>query len=423
MNIHRWIPYALVVALALAQACPLWAAEPLTLTEALQRALTGHPDLQGFDAERVAMRHQREMAGLGPSPEIGVHLEDALGSGEHRGLRRAQSTLSYARAVELGGQRDARLALVAARRDALGAGQIERQRRALLDVAQCFATAVAERERSILADEHVVLAQRSLAAVAARVTAARAPAAELSRARATLARATLEQEHARHLEQSARLALAVALGQPSPEFGELQAELYQLPALRALADLRGGLADNPAAQERLAKAAVHDAERRAALSAAGMQPTFSAGLRHYAEDGDVALVAGVSLPIGRSGRAESEARLAAAQLGISQAEHRAASLRAEQQLVDLYQEIVHAQDAMTLFDGELLPALAQALAEAQDAYASGRYGYLELADALKDYAAARAERLDTAARYHLLLAQLEYLAGDAVLASSSGSAP
>lgn len=364
-------------------------------------------------------------------PEVGVLLEDALGTGPRSGLSGAQTTLSYSQAIELGEQRNGRLALAGSQRAALDARQAQRRRDALVEVTQRFIEAAADRERVRLAEEQVELAQKTLEAARTRVRAARAPVAEESQARAALAQATLKREHAEHEEQSARVALAVTFGSADPDFGELQADLYALPPIRGLPELRHALANSPEAQARVAEAAVHDAERKAALALAGLRPTFTGGMRRYEEGNDFALVAGISMPFGAARRAQSESQISEARGRQSEAENRSAALRAEELLFDRYQELIHAREALRLMDAEVMPALDDSLKQTQYAYDRGRYGYLELSGVLNQRAAAQRERLDTAAHYHFLLAELERLTGEPLVQplvqpiseSRSGSTP
>lgn len=402
-------------AAALLLATPILAAEPLTLRDALRRAEASHPDLQGFGAERTGAAATRTLVGRSPTPEVSVLLEDAFGTGARSGLNGAQWTLSFSQALELGDQRSSRLGAADSRAAALTADQEVRRRDALAEVAQRFFEAAADRERLRLAEEKVDLARKSLTAADARVSSARAPIAERARAQAALSQAVLEREHAEHEEMSARVALAVSMGTPEPDFGELRAPLFELPPLRPLPELRQRLKQSPSARARLAEAAALDAERRAALSAAGLRPTFTGGARRYEDGSDVAAVVGFSLPLSAHRRARDEASILMARQEQNLAESQAALLRAEEELFERYQELGHAKEALRLLDTEVLPARQEALKQTQYAYDRGRYGYLELSLVLQELAEARRARLDTALRYHSLLAELERITGDRLI--------
>ena len=410
---YRVVWSAAVVSAALLFSIPSRAEDSLTLSEALRRAAKTHPDLQGFNAELDGAKASRILAGRAPTPEAGLLLEDALGTGDRKAVDGAQWTLSFTQALELGEQRVGRLGLADAQTAAINARQLQRRRDAMAEVTQRFIEAAVDRQRLTLAEAEVDLAQRTLDGAQARVSAARAPVAERSRAQAALAQAKLEREHAEHEELSARVSLAVSLGQREPDFGDLQANLFALPAVRPLAELRERLQQSPEAQARLAEASVFEAERRAALASAGLRPTLTGGVRRYgAGNDDVGFMVGFTVPLFAKRRASDEAGIAEARFEQSQAENRGALLRAEELLFERYQELNHAREAMRLLESEVLPAREEAFKQTQYAYDRGRYGYLELSQVLQERAAAQRDRLDTAARFHSLLAELERITGE-----------
>jgi cobalt-zinc-cadmium efflux system outer membrane protein len=414
-----WRAAAAIAAAALLAAPLASALDPLTLSQALQRAATSHPDLLGFDSERSGIEAQKALAGRSPTPELGLLLEDAFGDSPRSGLDSAQWTLSLSQALELEDQRTSRLSAAEARAAALASSQTQRRRDAMAEVTQRFIEAATDQQRLRLAEEQVELAKQALEAASARVSSARAPLAEQSRAQAALSQATLKREHAEHEAASARVALAVTMGSSEPDFGELQADLFILPAVVSLDDARKLLTTSPAAQARMAEAAVHQAEQRAALAAAGLRPTLTGGLRRYEQDDGMGMMLGFSLPLGAGRRARDEASIAAARFSQSEGENRAAHLRAEELLFDRYQELGHAREAMRLLDSEVLPALDEAHKQTRYAYDRGRYGYLELAQVLSELYVAQRERLDTAAHFHSLLADLERITGHSLIARTS----
>lgn len=394
------------------------AADPLTLPNALAIAQASHPALAGFPAERAAAEARRSRASRTPIVDLGVTLEDAAGTGAYSGLDRAQWTLSLSRALERNGQRSARIDAADAQLEALQSQQQRRRRDAYAEVVERFIEAAADAERLRLAQAELALAAEAARAAEQRVSAARAPLAESARARAALAMARLEREHAEHEEQSARLALAVSLGRSQPDFGELIADVYELPALVGLDSLREQLARSPAATARLAEVAAARAEIRAAESLSRARPSLSAGLRRFEAEDDYGIVLGFSVPLGTAARAEDSIREATAQVARLEAESSATQLAAGQLLFDRFQELTHWREAVRLFDTEVVPALDEALAQTRYAFERGRYGYPELGLALRELAAAKRERLDSAVRYHMLLVELEKLTGVSLINGS-----
>jgi outer membrane protein, heavy metal efflux system len=96
--------------LAVAQQGP----RALSLGEALTRSAKQNPELAVLDFEVDAQEGRVRQAGAHPAPEIGVLVENALGSGARTGFDSAETTLSLGYAIERGAR--------ARRRDVANAG-------------------------------------------------------------------------------------------------------------------------------------------------------------------------------------------------------------------------------------------------------------------------------------------------------------
>ena len=57
----------------------------------------------------------------------------------------------------------------------------------------------------------------------------------------------------------------------------------------------------------------------------------------------------------------------------------------------------------------VLPRMEEALKETQYAFERGRYGYLELVDAQREFLDAQADRIEAATQAQLLIAEIERL--------------
>ncbi len=102
-----------------AAAKPAAATERLTLDDAFSRVDQSHPDLRLVDARAGLLSAEREQAGQRPAWTVGAEIENALGTGETRGLNGAELALTLASVLERGGKLDARRALAQSRVDAL----------------------------------------------------------------------------------------------------------------------------------------------------------------------------------------------------------------------------------------------------------------------------------------------------------------
>ena len=66
----------------------------LTLAEAVERTFASNPELQSYQYKLEAQQGKIVQADLSPKPEVGLTIEDALGSGDFSGVDSAQTTLS-----------------------------------------------------------------------------------------------------------------------------------------------------------------------------------------------------------------------------------------------------------------------------------------------------------------------------------------
>ena len=106
-----WMRLAAIAAFALVPRVYAQApasAVPLSLDAAIARVAVDHPDLQLVDAQRPVREARRDAASLRPPLQFGVDVENLLGSGDNRGLKGLETTVSLSGVLERGGKLDAR---------------------------------------------------------------------------------------------------------------------------------------------------------------------------------------------------------------------------------------------------------------------------------------------------------------------------
>ena len=75
---------------------------PVGLQDAIVRSLQNNPDLMAFGYELQAQLGRIRLAGARPNPEVGVLVENALGTGNRSGVDAAETTLSLGFLIEHG---------------------------------------------------------------------------------------------------------------------------------------------------------------------------------------------------------------------------------------------------------------------------------------------------------------------------------
>lgn len=394
----------------------------LTLTDAIDKALAGNPELRAGSYRLAYARAGIDAARLRPPNEVALEFENFAGTGGLGGTDALETTLSFTHIVELGDKRDARIASAAAASDHEDIEQRARELDVLAEVTRRFLAAAKAAEQLRLARASERLASDSLAAIAKRVAAARSPLADESRARIARQRAALDVAQAQSLWRARRHALAAAWGAGQPGFDEVRADLFAFGDDGDFASLAASFERNPDFLRFASAARVQDAEIRLARSQARPDLALSLGLRRLEATGDTAWVAGFSLPLAAPRRADASLRMARARLAETDAERDAARVRIRATLFSLYEEMTAARSRALALRDDALPLARTALEQTQAGYDRGRFAFSELAAARQELLALESAAIDSAATYHETRTEIQRLTG-APLTPSEVSQP
>lgn len=389
--------------------------QPLSLREAVERTLSRSPDLAVFPMRVRAQDARTAAVGLAPAPQVGVEVENALGTGRARGFDAAEATFSLSQVIELGDQRQRRVDA------ARGVSAVLEQQRAIAqlevvaEVSRRFIHVASDQKQIELTELATKLAQATLTEVDRRVKAARSPEVELHRARIALARANVEQEHAEHELLTSRRKLEAMWGaRTSEDFGPVRADLFVLPQVRDYELLVETLARSANFLVYATEARQRDAEIRLAEAKARASITVSAGARWLAETDDAAFVAGVTVPLFGRRQAQPHIDEALALRQVLDAEGAGARVKAEASLFELVQELRHGITEAEVLRDEVMPQMEAALEATEYAWQRGRYGYLEWTEAQRERVAVQRALIEAAANAHLFQVEIERLTGAAV---------
>lgn len=385
---------------------------PLTLRAAIQAAVSGNPSLKTFEYRLRAQNARIDQAGLSPAPEVGLEVENVLGTGEASGFDTAEATLSISQVLELGGKRAARIEVGRLEADEL---RIERQAAQLdviAEVVRRFVHIAADQEQLALTRQATQLAKNTVDAVKRRVDAAKSPEVELHRANVEYIRAEVELRHAVHELQVSRRKLAAMWGNPEAEFGPLSVDLYQTPAVADFEQLIQRLARNPQFTRFTTQARLRDAQIRLAQTNRRSDVSLTAGARRFQDSGDAAFVAGISIPLFASRQAAPVIAEAQALRSQSDAERESAFVDARAQLYEFYQELRHSIYEVQALKRDAVPQMEEALEETQYAYDRGRYSFLELVDGQRAYLETQRAAIEAGLSVQTLIAEIERLTGE-----------
>lgn len=393
-------------------------AVPLTLDDAIARVAQYHPDLRLAEVQRPVWDARLDAAGLPPPLTLGVELENALGTGDSRGLDAAEATVTLAGVLERGGKLDARRAVAQANLDSL-APQRETARLDLMaEVARRYLAVTDARQQLRIAETDIEQRRRAVAAARLRLQAGASPESVLMTAQAMLAQAELDRDRAKQMDQSARAALSALWRQRDPGFDVVTGDPMQLPALQDFAVLADALQRTPELAVLAGERRIREAQVQLARTQARPDVSWQVGVRNSRDTRDTSLVAGISLPLGSVRRAGPEIRAAEAELALNSVERDARALQLYATLAEAHGRYLTSRLEVTRMGRDVLPQLQRAENAAGKAWRAGAISYMEWAQLQAMRIDARQRQLEAAIAAQTALIEIQRLTGQSMVAAT-----
>jgi cobalt-zinc-cadmium efflux system outer membrane protein len=412
-RIGAWCVLTSLCTAAFAQPEAVGAPRTIGMAEAIANTLSRNPSLTAFGHELQAQEGRIIQSELRPNLEVGVLVENVLGTDEFESYDSAETTLSLGWLWERG-KREYRVEAARAGLSVLESEAEYRRLNAAAETAHIVLDCLAQQERLLRLDEAVELAEQAVRTVQRRVQAGKSPDAELSRAEADRERVRLQLEDASHLLLTAYRRLAAQWGESEPGFDRVAGDLYELPEPDGFAALVERLEHNPEIQRHLARQQQRETELRLAEAEARPDWRFTAGARRFEYNDDYALVAGLTIPLTTRNRNQGRIAEAQARLALSGADEAARRIELETELFVLHQELTHNLHRTAALSEQILPRVEAALGDTERAYELGRYGYLELQSAQREVLDARTALVGAAVDAHRSVIEIERLTGAAL---------
>ena len=410
MSIRVATVVAVVAVVACAQAT---AAEPLTLDTAFARVERHHPGLAAFGPARAGLDAEAERAAQRPALAIEAGVENALGSGDAAAFDGAEITLGLASIIERAGKREARIAVVERRRDALT--QVEQAKRLdlLAEVARRYLDIAAAQAEEQIAEADVGQRERALVAANRRTQAGASPASAALAAQANLARAELERERAKHAQASVAARLAVLWGDLDGTPVRVAAAAPALPEVPPFAELDALLAETPELRRFVDEERLRDARVQLARSEVASDIEWRLGVRRLQAGDDWGLVGSVSVPIGARARASTGIRSAEAERDAAAFDRAAGMLDLRSTLLEAHARLDARVLEATRLRDDVIPRFVAAESAAERAYRSGALSQLEWSQLQADTIAMRRLQLAATVDAQRALIEIQRLTGHA----------
>lgn len=387
----------------------------LTLSAAIDLALTSNPELSAAANELRAVEGAVIQAGILPNPEISTSVEDT----QNKSTR--TTTIQLNQRIELGGKRSARIASAERGRDVAAADLVAKRLDVRATVIGAFFDVLVAQERVKQAEDLLGLAQRASQAAARRVTAGKISPVEETKARVAEASARVELNQAQRELVTARKRLAASWGSSTPRFAQAEGRTDALPPVRSAEEISRRLNASPALLR-----ARYEADRFSALadlerSRRIPDVTVSLGSKKAEELGRNQTIVGISIPFpifdrnqGNVLEAQRRADKARDELSATEVRLSAEVTQSEERLKAL---VVEAQTLQS----EIMPGARSAYDAASKGFELGKFSFLEVLDAQRTLFQARAQYLRSLSDAHRTAAELERVLGSIDSMSSAVS--
>lgn len=382
-------------------ASPL-AAEPLTLEQAVDKAMAAAPELAATVASIDAARASARQASYRPNPTLGVEAENFAGTGNYSVLGRPEVTVTYAQPIERGGKRAARMAYatrgieLAEARARLARLQIGQQvQRAFIDIQ------IAD-QLLWIAEQRLVTEKALRTEAVRRVRGYRDPLFVETAASARVAAAALAVAQAKARAGSSRNLLGSFWGADGA--GLDVAKGIVKPAL-------GG--DLAAADAAVREAAIARARAEVVLeqSRASQDYTVSGGLRYLHQTSDVAALAGVTIPLGRFDRNQGNIERAQAERRRLEAEAEADRLARLRRLVSLRAQADAAAQRADGLIQRVYPQAQKTLEQVRAGYNRGGFRFSDVQAAADAILAIQQQWVEAMASWRDAQSEIDRLTG------------
>lgn len=392
----------------------------LDLETAVQRTLERNPRLLAYGYALEAQEGQILQSGQKPAVQVGLMVENVLGSGNFSGAESAETTLTLFWTLERG-KREKRVAAANSELSLLEIDAEVGRLDAAAETARLFLENLALQKRLRQVDDAVELAGNTATEVGRRVDAGRSPRADLARAEAERAHIELQREDIEHMLTTAQRQLAAQWGERTPGFRQVTGEITTMPEPEPYETVLARVEQNPDLARYFSEQRLRQAELQLAEARTRPNWQMAASVRRLEQTNDQAFVADIVIPIANKNYNRGQVAAARARLSMAEADREVTRLRIETQVFAMYQELQHSLHRVELLRDEIIPRIESALRDTKSAYTAGRYAYAELRNVQAELLAARMELIDASINAHRYVIEIERLTGTNVVPATAAA--
>lgn len=372
-----------------------------SMSLAVQEAIDHNPTLVALRHEVEASRADEVTASLRPNPALTVNA-DILPSA---GIPVSQKNygVSIAMPIELGGKRDARIALASSSTELAALQYEDAVRQIVLNVRSTYIDYVSALAKVDAAKENLQLLDSLVSLSSIRVAGKDIAPVELMRTQVEREKFSLEVNRAIEDSRATRVSLLSQLGRASTiaTSGEastsaiLQAQVGTLPSLDSLtAVIEVSRPDLLAA-----RAQIKTAEQSLALQHSMANIDMSVSLDYSRSQGVSYYGSTLSIPLPIYNRNQGEIEKAEARLAEARDQYNALLLQARTDLTNVWNDARAKGETLQRLQNDLLQRSLEVRNAIEYSYRRGGTSLIDLLDATRTYNEMKQARIDAAALY------------------------
>ena len=378
-------------------------AETVSLNQAVAKALDAAPLLRAEEAAIAAARAGKVQADVRPNPSVTVEAENFVGTGPYSVLRRAEVTATYNQPIERGGKRAARVAL-AEREIGVASAFAEVTRLELAAAVQrTFLDILIAQQIEAIAKQQLSIEQGLQSEALRRVRGYKDPLFVETRAAARVARARIALAQSQARLRNARDVLASFWGGNGDDL-DVVGELV----LGGNQKIELAEADQALEEARVARASAAVMVEQTRKT---QDYTVNGGTRFIKGTNDIALVAGITIPLGRFDRNQGNIERARAERLRLELTAEANRLERLRRRASLGAEADRALSRAEAIKSEVYPRVAKTLAQVREGYNRGGFSFRDMQDAADAIIIAQDKWLTAMIEYRDLQTELDRLTG------------
>lgn len=403
-------PYIIILCTFVLQAAEPGDSRTVTLAECLHRVAEQSPDLKSGTYKTEATTRRAKQAARPLNPRLEMELENVAGSGAVEGFDSAETTVAVSQEFELGGKRRHRTAVAEAETEVSRAEQEVRLRALLFETRRAALSVQTAQEKVRLAEEVLALIRETENVAITREKAGKAAVLETDRARADTAKAQIELEERKAEQRDAVRDLALLWGETEPSFDGVSGSFDAGPSvLPALDTLLVRATSNPELLVATAQTRAYEARIGVERAARVPNVALSAGVRRFEEGSDFGFVVGAGIELPFFTRNRDGMRAAEADAEVMRLEARAARLRHEGRIRQLYARLDTLAAKSSRLKTTVLPGAERTLDLVREAHKLGKAGYLDVLESRRALVDSRAQIIETVAEYQSMSIELGHL--------------